>query len=122
MKHTQAFRAAQGILAAGPDFAYHSGLLQSGTPMPSNPKNKYLSEEPVNPRTLLLGGLMAAAPLAGSARLATVADGVSKKVLPNGMTVLVKEVHSAPVVAVNAWVKVGSVHELESEKGITHFI
>lgn len=73
----------------------------------------------MNSKTLLLGGLLAATPLS---TMATVAEGVSKKVLPNGMTVLVKEVHSAPVVAVNAWVRVGSVHELEKEKGITHFI
>jgi zinc protease len=49
-------------------------------------------------------------------------EGVTKKVLANGMTVLVKELHTAPVVAVNAWVKVGSVHEHARERGITHFI
>jgi zinc protease len=54
--------------------------------------------------------------------LGSVAEGVLKQVLPNGLTVLVKEVHSAPVVALNAWVKVGSVDELDPEKGITHFI
>ena len=80
------------------------------------------SEDTVNSKALILGGLLAASPLAAKSPMATVADGVSKKVLPNGMTVLVKEVHSAPVVAVNSWVKVGSVDELEKEKGITHFI
>ncbi|MES2201888.1 MAG: pitrilysin family protein [candidate division FCPU426 bacterium] len=74
----------------------------------------------MDPKTLLLGGLLAAAPMASLA--AGVGAGVSKHVLPNGMTVLVKEVHSAPVVAVNAWVKVGSVHEEDKERGITHFI
>jgi zinc protease len=49
-------------------------------------------------------------------------DSVSKKILPNGMTVLVKELHTAPVVAVNVWVKVGSVQEGRREKGISHFI
>jgi zinc protease len=52
----------------------------------------------------------------------TLAKDVVKKILPNGLTVLVKSVHSAPVVAVNAWVKAGSVDELEPEKGISHFI
>jgi len=47
---------------------------------------------------------------------------VLKKVLPNGLTLLVKAVRNAPVVAVNAWVKVGSVHERDEERGITHFI
>ncbi|HXC62912.1 MAG TPA: pitrilysin family protein, partial [bacterium] len=45
-----------------------------------------------------------------------------KQVLPNGLTVLVKPLHSAPVVAVNAWVRVGSVQEAPAEAGITHFI
>ena len=47
---------------------------------------------------------------------------VLKKVLPNGLTLLVKPVRSAPVVAVNAWVKAGSVCERDAERGITHFI
>jgi zinc protease len=53
---------------------------------------------------------------------AGLAEGVLKKVLPNGLTVLIKPVHSAPVVAVNAWVRVGSVNERDDERGITHFI
>ena len=79
----------------------------------------------MNSRTLILGSLLAASPLAAKSPLpllSTVAQGVSKKVLPNGICILVKEVHSAPVVALNAWVKVGSVDELEKERGITHFI
>jgi zinc protease len=32
-------------------------------------------------------------------------------ILPNGLTVIVKEDHSAPVASVQAWVKVGSIHE-----------
>ena len=55
-------------------------------------------------------------------KAAGVSDGVLKKVLPNGMTVMIKEVQSSPVVALNAWVKVGSVHEQEKERGGTHFI
>ncbi len=87
----------------------------------------------MNVRQALIGGLLAAAPFMPNRNLnaspkssapaaGTVASGVVKKTLPNGMTVLVKEVKSAPVVAVNAWVKVGSVHEEEGEKGLTHFI
>ena len=36
-------------------------------------------------------------------------DKVQRRVLKNGMTLLVKEVHSAPVAAINIWVKAGSV-------------
>src|SRR6185369_9768543 len=81
---------------------------------------KKASEETMNPKTATLGGLLALAPLAHAD--AGLASGVSKLLLPNGMTVLVKEVKSAPVVAINAWVKVGSVHEEDKERGVTHFI
>ena len=49
-------------------------------------------------------------------------DKVQRRVLKNGMTLLVKEVHSAPVAAINIWVKAGSVWEAPKEQGITHFI
>jgi zinc protease len=41
-------------------------------------------------------------------------------VLDNGLTVLLQENHSAPVVALNMWVRVGSVYEQEVEAGISH--
>ncbi|WP_242054849.1 M16 family metallopeptidase [Nostoc flagelliforme] len=46
--------------------------------------------------------------------------GVQKKVLDNGLTVLTKEVHTAPVVSVQVWYKVGSRNELKGENGISH--
>ncbi|MDH5626671.1 MAG: insulinase family protein, partial [Candidatus Krumholzibacteria bacterium] len=46
---------------------------------------------------------------------------VLKKTLPNGLTVLVKEDHAAPIVAVNMWFGVGSVHESEEMNGLAHF-
>ena len=49
------------------------------------------------------------------------ADRVVKKILPNGLTVLVKQDRSAPIVAVNAWFGVGSVNETEAEGGLAHF-
>ena len=64
--------------------------------------------------------LNAAAPASPAAK--GLAHDVVKRVLPNGLTVLVKPLHSAPVVAVNAWVRVGSVQEAPPEAGITHFI
>ncbi len=45
---------------------------------------------------------------------------VTKK-LPNGLTVIVKEDRSSPIVAVNVWFGVGSVHETEEMNGLAHF-
>jgi zinc protease len=47
-------------------------------------------------------------------------QGVKKTVLDNGLTVLTKEVHTAPVVSVQVWYKVGSRNEGEGESGISH--
>jgi zinc protease len=42
--------------------------------------------------------------------------------LPNGLTVLLEENHAAPVISLNALVKVGSAMETAREAGISHFI
>ncbi|WP_334824334.1 M16 family metallopeptidase [Nostoc sp.] len=47
-------------------------------------------------------------------------QGVKKTVLDNGLTVLTKEVHTAPVVSVQIWYKVGSRNEVKGENGISH--
>ncbi|MEI1375658.1 pitrilysin family protein [Nostoc sp. UHCC 0926] len=47
-------------------------------------------------------------------------QGVQKTVLDNGLTVLTKEVHTAPVVSVQVWYKVGSRNEVKGENGISH--
>src|SRR4029453_16262013 len=41
-------------------------------------------------------------------------------VLNNGLTVLLQENHSAPVVALNMWVQVESIYEGNAEAGISH--
>lgn len=46
--------------------------------------------------------------------------GIIKFQLENGLTVLLEENHSAPVVAVNVWVKVGSACEESGEYGLAH--
>jgi zinc protease len=43
------------------------------------------------------------------------------EVLPNGLTVLLREVHVAPVVEVQVWAKVGSADERPGEEGLAHF-
>ena len=40
--------------------------------------------------------------------------------LPNGLTLLVEENHSAPVVAIQVWVRVGSADEQADEAGLAH--
>lgn len=47
-------------------------------------------------------------------------QGIQKTVLDNGLTVLTKEVHTAPVVSVQVWYKVGSRNEQKGENGISH--
>lgn len=41
--------------------------------------------------------------------------------LDNGLDVIVKEVHSTPIVAVYLWCNTGSINETEREQGISHF-
>ncbi len=47
---------------------------------------------------------------------------VSKKVLKNGLTVLVRPTHQIPKVSVQLWYNVGSKDEKSGEKGIAHLI
>lgn len=47
-------------------------------------------------------------------------ENVRKTVLDNGLTVLTKEVHTAPVVSVQVWYKVGSRNEAPGVNGIAH--
>ena len=42
--------------------------------------------------------------------------------LANGLRVLVRENRSAPLVAVDCWLRVGALHEEESYVGISHFV
>jgi zinc protease len=44
------------------------------------------------------------------------------RTLRNGLTVVLQEDHSAPVVAIQYWVKAGSRAEMDREAGITHLI
>lgn len=45
----------------------------------------------------------------------------TKVVLENGLTVVVKEVHSAPIAAVDIWVGTGAKNEDPADSGISHF-
>lgn len=61
----------------------------------------------------------AAAPVADSAAERFVA-GVKRTVLPNGLTVLVREQKGSGIVAVNTWVKAGYFHEPDEVAGMAH--
>jgi len=50
----------------------------------------------------------------------SVTENVRKTVLENGLTVLTKEVHTAPVASVQVWYKVGSRNESPGVNGIAH--
>ena len=47
-------------------------------------------------------------------------ENVGKIVLDNGLTVLTKEVHTAPIVSVQVWYKIGSRNEEPGVNGIAH--
>lgn len=58
--------------------------------------------------------------LAVSADAMALENAVFKTKLDNGLTVIIDEVHSAPVVAIEMWVRVGGADEQESEAGLSH--
>src|SRR5258706_1397795 len=47
-------------------------------------------------------------------------DSINRTVLPNGLTVLIQEDHSAPVVAIVTYVKAGYFDETDEENGLAH--
>jgi zinc protease len=68
----------------------------------------------------LSGNLIQAATPTKTPSVTSLTQGVKKTVLDNGLVVLTKEVHTAPVVSVQVWYKVGSRNERAKENGISH--
>ncbi|MCJ7686367.1 MAG: insulinase family protein, partial [Desulfobacteraceae bacterium] len=60
--------------------------------------------------------------LVTNSNAASVTDGAKRFKLDNGFTIILKEDNSAPVAAIQVWVRTGSANETEEEAGITHFI
>ncbi len=58
--------------------------------------------------------------LAGSCVFAS--DAVQKFVLENGQNVIIKEVHSNPIVTMDTWIKTGSINENDDNNGVSHFL
>ena len=69
-------------------------------------------------RTAFLAAAVAAAPGAAGAQQLSV--NTETFTLDNGLTVIVHEDHSAPVVSVNLWYHVGSGREAEGRSGFAH--
>ncbi len=53
---------------------------------------------------------------------AVLASDITRKVLDNGLTILVKEVYPASVISLSIWARVGSVDETDEIAGISHFV
>src|SRR5213079_1491772 len=49
-------------------------------------------------------------------------EDVRRTVLPNGLVVLTKEVHTSPIVTSMIWYRVGSRHEELGQTGKSHFL
>lgn len=47
---------------------------------------------------------------------------VTKKILDNGLTVLLKEIHTAPLISTWLWYRVGSRNEVPGKTGISHWV
>ncbi len=71
---------------------------------------------------LLAGGILLAAVAAGATPAPEGAKVIEKYTLANGLTVVIRENHSSPVVAVQVWVKAGSTTEPEERAGMSHIL
>lgn len=71
---------------------------------------------------LVLGYFVMATPAEKHALAHKSISPVVKHTLDNGMTVLVRPIHSVPKVSVQLWYNVGSKDEKDNERGIAHLI
>ena len=69
-----------------------------------------------------VGGAARGATPPAPAAASALTTGVQETVLPNGLTVLVKEVRSAPVVSFSVWYRVGSRNEHTGITGVSHLL
>ncbi|BAZ17488.1 peptidase M16 domain-containing protein [Calothrix sp. NIES-4071] len=70
--------------------------------------------------SFVLSGVLLPSNFASAVPADSLTQGVRKTVLANGLTVLTKEVHTAPVVSAQVWYQVGSRNEKAGENGISH--
>jgi zinc protease len=72
--------------------------------------------------SILICLTMAVTTLAANLNAASVTEGAGRFRLENGLTLILKEDHSAEVAAIQVWLKTGSANETDEEAGITHLI
>ena len=78
-------------------------------------------------RVVLLAAVGLLVTAGSAARAATtpasaLTAGVQETVLPNGLTLLVKEVRNAPVVSFSVWYRAGSRNEHTGITGVSHLL
>lgn len=52
----------------------------------------------------------------------TMEEKITKRILDNGLTVLLKEMHTAPIISHWVWYRVGSRNEVSGKTGISHWV
>jgi zinc protease len=57
-----------------------------------------------------------------SVNLSCLANDIKVFHLTNGQTVVIKEIHSNPIVTIDTWVKTGSMNENDKNNGVSHFL
>lgn len=50
------------------------------------------------------------------------AENISQMKLPNGQLVIIKEIHTNPIVIIDTWVHTGSIDETDKNNGVAHFL
>ena len=71
----------------------------------------------------MLSAHLKAAPVDNSAVITFPPSSAQKRILPNGLTIIVQEDRSAPVVSAQAWCGTGSVDENEHlGAGLSHIL
>ncbi|MDV2503257.1 MAG: pitrilysin family protein [bacterium] len=72
---------------------------------------------------VLLAGLVLTVPAVhASPQGARLFSDIQTVLLPNGLKVILRENHSAPVVSIQAWVRVGSAQESDGQAGMAHVL
>ncbi len=72
---------------------------------------------------VLLAGLVLTVPAVhASSQGARLFSDIQTVILPNGLKVILRENHSAPVVTLQAWVRVGSAQESDGQAGMAHVL
>ncbi|KKK99626.1 hypothetical protein LCGC14_2630870 [marine sediment metagenome] len=72
---------------------------------------------------VLLAGLVLTVPAVhASPQGARLFSDIQTVILPNGLKVILRENHAAPVVTLQAWVRVGSAQESDGQAGMAHVL